>query len=334
MFARLKPKRSSEVSQVAIITEPTKIRGAKDSKSILIAIGGGKGGVGKSFFSSNLGIFLANMGFNTVIIDLDLGAPNVHTTLGEPPPTKNFHDFLFDHTPKLIDTAVSTQFPKLRLISGANDHHELANMSIQHQSRLMSALCDLEVDFTILDLSAGTHTTTMDFFLMAERHIVTVTPDPTSVENAYRFMKSAFFRKITRNERHLQVDEIIAKIMANPAANGVRVPNDLLNLVIKESPEKGQKLKTMIRELSFDLVLNQCRSPKDVQMAQSIATISRKYFGTSVHLLGHMDYDNAVWTALRKRRPLILEYPNSAVYMQLLGIARDIASPYLRKAAI
>ena len=62
------------------------VRGSGVPASIIVAVGGGKGGVGKSFLSTNIGIFLANMGFNTVIVDCDLGAPNVHTCLGEPPP--------------------------------------------------------------------------------------------------------------------------------------------------------------------------------------------------------------------------------------------------------
>src|SRR5262249_32137103 len=163
-----------------------------------------------------------NTGFNTILIDLDLGAPNLHTCLGEPPPKVNFHDLIRGKVDSLSDVAVATQFPKLRLISGANDHQELANISIADQSRLMSSICKLKCDFTIHDLSAGTHTSTLDFFLMAQRHIVALTPDPTSIENAYRFMKAAFFRHIKRYERQLLLEKTIADIMSNTETHEVK----------------------------------------------------------------------------------------------------------------
>ncbi len=310
------------------------IRGSADAESIIIAIGGGKGGVGKSFISSNLGIFLANMGFNTVMLDLDLGAPNLHTTMGEPLPKTNFHDFLRSNEGELEAVSVATQFPKLRLISGANDHQELANITVADQSKLMASIYKINADFTILDLSAGTHTSTLDFFNMAHRHIITLTPDPTSIENAYRFMKAAFYRRIKRFERQLNLEAAVAEIMNNPQTHKVRVPSDLLNTLLQVHPIKGKELTRLMQELHFDLIVNQCRSSKDMQIADSIEAVSKKYFGVPMGVLGHINYDNAVWHSLRKRRALLLEFPNSTIYSQLLSIARDLASPHLKKAVV
>lgn len=312
----------------------TNIRGKARANSIIIAVGGGKGGVGKSFLSSNLGIFLANMGFNTLLVDLDLGAPNLHSCLGEEPPKKNFHQYLSGKVEKLEDVAVATRVPKLRLISGANDHSELANISPLDQSKLQSAIFQLRADFTILDLSAGTHTSTLDFFNMAERHLVTLTPDPTSIENAYRFMKAVFFRKIKRYEQQLGLSDKIAELMANADANKIRFPADLMQLLIKTEPSQGMQLKHMMDTLDFQLVLNQTRSLKDVQLGYSIESVCKKYFGVRSHFLGHLDFDNAAWQSLRKRKPLLLEYPQSPLYSQILGIARDLASPHIKKAVI
>jgi flagellar biosynthesis protein FlhG len=81
-------------------------------------------------------------------------------------------------------------------------------------------------------------------------------------------------------------------------------------------------------------VVNQVRGSKDAQLGHSVATVGKKYFGLPTNVLGHLDYDNAVWHALRKRRPLILEFPHSSLYSQILAIARDLASPHLKKAVI
>jgi len=319
---------------VSVRSIKSSIRGSTRSQSIIVAVGGGKGGVGKSFVSANLGIFLANMGFNTVLIDLDLGAPNLHTCLGEPHPATTYHDFLEGKSESLLDSAMTTQFPKLRLISGGNDHKELANISLNDQSRLMSAIKDLKADFTILDLSAGTHTSTLDFFLMADRHLITLTPDPTSIENAYRFMKAAYFRRIKRYESQLLLEDTVGQLMRESEKYKIKTPSDLMREILKAEPTRGNELHDFIKQLHYDIVLNQAHGTKDLQIGQSIVSVCRKYFGLPVNLLGHIDHDNSVWHALRKRRPVVLEFPSSALYSQVMGIARDLASPHLKKAVV
>ncbi len=310
------------------------VRGSAVAQSVLIAVGGGKGGVGKSFVSSNLAIFLANMGFQTTLVDLDLGAPNLHTCLGEEHPPKNFHDFLRGNIDRIEDAAKTTQFPKLKLISGGNDHSELADLSSEEYGRLMSAIHGINCDFTVLDLSAGTHVSTLDFFLMAERHLVVMTPDPTSIENAYRFMKAAFFRRIKRYEAQVGLKPLISELMAASAENNIRFPSDLMARILEREPAQGKQLMHLMNGLNFNLVLNQTRSNKDIQLGNSIQSVCRRYFGVRTHFLGHLENDNAAWHSLRKRRPLLLEYPQSPLYNGILAIARDLASPHLKKAVV
>ena len=315
-------------------THYTKIRGQAQANSTIIAIGGGKGGVGKSFISSNISIFLANMGFNTLLVDLDLGAPNIHTCLGEPLPQKNFHDLFAGQFSGLSEVVQTTQIPKLKIVTGANDHRDLADITVADKSRLMSEIFNHKSDFIVLDLSAGTHTSTLDFFLMAHHHLITLTPDPTSIENAYRFMKAAFFRKIKRFEQQLGLDSLVLDLMKNAQEKQIKTPADLLRAIEQVDLTRGQKLRELMRDLHFQIILNQTRSIKDLQMGQSIETVCKRYFGVSTEFLGGVEYDNSVWHALRKRKPLLLEYPHSPLYAQLLGIARDIASPHLKKAVI
>jgi flagellar biosynthesis protein FlhG len=310
------------------------IRGSSKAGSVIIAVGGGKGGVGKSFISSNLGIFLANMGFTTTMIDLDLGAPNLHTCLGEEHPKKTFHDFLNGKIDNIEAAAQTTRFPKLRLISGANDHSELANISMDHQSQLLSAVYRIESDFTILDLAAGTHTSTLDFFLMAQRHLVVLTPDPTSIENAYRFMKAAYFRKIKRYELQLGLREYIAEIMSNTDKYKIRYPSDLIGKIVEVDAVRGSQLSHNMSSLDFNLILSQTRSRKDITLGDSIRSVCNRYFGVPTNFLGYIEYDDAVWHSLRKRRPLLLEFPHSPLYAQILSIARDLASPHIKRAVV
>lgn len=310
------------------------LRGMVHSEAKIISVGGGKGGVGKSFFSSGMAIFLANLGFDTLLVDLDLGAANLHTCIGEEASSLSISDFLSGRVSDFESLAIKTRHPNLRLISGSSDAFDMANISEDQKSQLMSSIFRAKADFIILDLSAGTHSTTLDLFLMATHQLVTVTPDPSSVENAYRFIKSAFFRKIKRYEFQLGLSSLINQVMANKAQNGIRSPVDLLYYVSKQDPENGDRLKALMESMTIKIVLNQVRTMSDVSLGPSIESVCRKYFGISAEYLGHIDYDNAVWQSLRKKKHLLLEYPHSRIYAQLLGIARSIAGSRKHKAVV
>src|SRR5437016_1489224 len=87
----------------------------------VVAIGGGKGGIGKSLLTANLGIFLATLGKKVIVVDAALGMPNLHLFCGVPRPSRTLAECLVEHGPRLADLAVSTPVPGMRLIAGAAD---------------------------------------------------------------------------------------------------------------------------------------------------------------------------------------------------------------------
>ena len=92
-----------------------------------------------------------------------------------------------------------------------------------------------------------------------------------------------------------------------------------------------------MRELeSFELgiILNQVRSGRDIDVGKGVASISRNYFGIPVRYLGHVAHDNAVWQALRKKRPLLIDYPASPINNQFFAIAKLILGPKAKKAVV
>src|SRR5512133_2302408 len=74
------------------LAEPAK--GMASPVSQIWPIGGGKGGTGKSFFTGSLGYLLAKQGYRTLLIDVDLGAANLHTIVGVPNPSRCLSDFI------------------------------------------------------------------------------------------------------------------------------------------------------------------------------------------------------------------------------------------------
>src|SRR3569833_2571519 len=85
----------------------------------IVAVGGGKGGVGKSLVSTNLAVALARTGAKVVMLDADLGAPNLHTMFGIMRPQRTVEDFLSGRSATLDEVALATPIPGLRLIAGA-----------------------------------------------------------------------------------------------------------------------------------------------------------------------------------------------------------------------
>ena len=295
--------------------------------STIIAVGAGKGGVGKSFVSSSLAIFLAQLGHSTTLIDLDLGAANLHTWLGQGLPPRSVNEFLKDPTMSLEDLCVPTMWSKLRFISGMSDQIMPADINDYSRARLMSAIYRMPSDFIILDLSAGTHLSTLDFFLMAEHNLVLFTPEPSSVENAYRFMKAAFYRKLKRYEYELQIKEQLEMFLAGPSTSGVRSPAEFLRRVCATDPVISHRVGNVMKQLDFRIVLNQVRTAQDATLGPAIQSVSHKHFGLPCHLVATLDYDNAVWQSLRQKHHLLMANRQSHLYAQLMGMARRLSSP-------
>lgn len=309
-------------------------RGHTSSGSTIVAVGGGKGGVGKSFVSSSLGIFLSHLGFKTTLIDLDLGAANLHTTLGVPLSPKGINEFISDANMQLGEIMQETPWPRLKLVSGSSETLNVANIDDTQRSRVMSAIFRNPCDFTVIDLSAGTHTATLDFFLMAHHKLVVVTPDPSSIENAYRFLKCSFFRKLRRYEHQLRLTSQIDALMANRESLNIRNPAQLIQFIVKQEPVLGPKLKNLMSNIGFQLVLNQARTRQEAEMGYSLQSVCHKYFGFPCPFVGALDYDNAVWQSLRQRHHLLSSNRQSHLYGQLMSLARKIAKSQELQAVV
>ena len=65
-----------------------------------------------------------------------------------------------------------------------------------------------------------------------------------------------------------------------------------------------------MRRFRPKLAVNQVRSGADASVGQQVGLTVRKYFGIDLQFVGYLEYDDIVWRAVRKRRPLLLEYPS------------------------
>ena len=276
------------------------------------AIGAGKGGVGKSLATSNLAICLALMGYRVIAIDLDLGGANLHTMLGIPIPEKTLSDCLMKNINSLEELIIPTPIKNLSLVSGAQDTMGIANLKQMQKAKILSKIREMDADFVLLDLGAGTTFNTLDFFISADEGILVVLPEPTSIENTYRFIKSVYHRKLKTIEEFLEIGPLIDQVM-NARLTQNSVPADLIKWVQEFNPSIGQKLQREISQLNPHLIVNQVRTQADINIGLSMKIICKRYFGITMDYAGHLEYDATVWQSVKKRRPLLMEFPNSSL---------------------
>jgi flagellar biosynthesis protein FlhG len=296
---------------------------ARPQKEI-IAVGGGKGGIGKSLISSNLAVHLSQQGKKVVLLDADLGGANLHTCLGMPLPKSTLSDFVNRRVPDLTHVITPTGFPNLGLISGALDVLGAANPKYTEKLRLLREIARLDVDCVIIDLGGGTGFNILDFFLIADHGILAVVPEPTSIENAYRFIKAACYRRLKMLEVEWNLKPVVEEAMSERDTRGLKTPADLLAYVEKKEPEAGARLRAELDRFPLYLIVNQARTPEEHQLGKSIADACRRYFGIRMKYLGAIPYDDAVWQAVRRRRPVVVDSPTAKASEQIRQIAATL----------
>jgi len=274
----------------------------------IVAVGGGKGGIGKSMISANLGIELARRGKRVVMVDADLGGANLHTTLGIDVPKRTLTDFIERRVAKIDDVVTATGIEHLGLISGALDHLDAANPRYAQKMRFLRHVQQMDVDFAILDLGAGTHTNVLDFFLVSDHGVLVLVPEPTAVENAYRFVKAAFWRRMRNVAQVFGYDALIQAVMAS---GSYRSPVDLIAAVGERDPEAARNLNRQLESFRPRLVVNQTRTAQEGDVGRAVVAAWRKYFGLEMDYLGHIPHDGEMWRTVRARRPLLLERPEA-----------------------
>src|SRR6204780_5798387 len=131
----------------------------------VVAIGGGKGGVGKSLVAANVGIFLATLGKKVILVDGAFGAPNLHICAGVPRPSRSLSEALAAGGPPLADLAVATHVPGVRLIGGVYDPPWVANPSPQNIQTIAEQLHTRPADWGVVGLGPGLGTPTLGLVL-------------------------------------------------------------------------------------------------------------------------------------------------------------------------
>jgi flagellar biosynthesis protein FlhG len=153
-----------------------------------IAVTGGKGGVGKTNISVNLGVAAAEMGQKVMLLDADLGLANIDVVLGLHPKYDLSHVMRGERS---LDEILIEGPAGMKVIPGASGLQSLAELSPAEHTGLIRAFSELAADteLLIVDTAAGISDTVLSFSRAAHEIVVVVCDEPASITDAYAIIK-------------------------------------------------------------------------------------------------------------------------------------------------
>ena len=274
------------------------------------AVGGGKGGTGKTLIASNMAVALAKRGQRVLLVDLDLGGANLHTCLGLDRPRYTLGEFLAGGKQDISGFMEESGVANLFLVSGTLDYPG-RGLSVKDLNRLRLALRRVGMDYVILDIGSGSSQTVMDLFLLGEMGVYVIVPEPTSIENTYRFLKEALYWMLLKGSRKRSVKEAVHRAFhVQRVEDFIPVPQ-LLKQIGQNEPMASRALRARMDEFFVRLVLNQVRRFEDVEVGFAVRSAVHKYFGIKVDFVGYINFDDRVIQCVRLRKALLQYFPES-----------------------
>jgi len=300
---------------------------------IIISIGGGKGGVGNSTVTANIGTSLSQKGFSVGFIDADLGGANLHLCLGVRRPRAGLQDFIKGNCKSLNEVAVSTLVERSWLISGASDILELANPNFAQKQKIINNLKKLDADYILVDLGAGSSFHVTDFFAAFPYGIVVTDGLPTSIENAYGYLKNGILRGIVRLfAGKTELQNRIRNFSDPQIKKEFTTVNDLLNNLKNDYPQEVVLIKEWLHKRRSFLVLNMVKNADDIKIGIRFAEMVKKYLSINLYYIGYIMFAPEVRASIKEMRPFMLkEEPSKirdcfeAVSQNLIAITRESA---------
>ena len=157
------------------------------SRTRIITVASGKGGVGKTNLSTNLALAYAKLGKKVILMDADLGLANVNVVLGIIPKYNLYHLIRKQKTMK--DIIMDTYYG-IKIVAVASGFSKIANLSDEERNNFIKELTELSnADIIIIDTSAGVSNNVLSFIAAADEAIIVTTPEPTAITDAYGIIK-------------------------------------------------------------------------------------------------------------------------------------------------
>ena len=297
-----------------------------------IAVGGGRGGVGKSLVATNLAVYFAQLGKAVILVDADASGSNLHSHFGVK--AASIEPDITEGGPLAARQAlVATSVPGLSLLPFA---HDAVSPSVSRRAgrkmRWLGALRALPADYLVVDVGPGHGDTAVDLMLAADVAVAVAVPEPPAVEATYRFLRAAFRRKL---RRMVTRDKLRSSILERALAElgALRAPIELVHKLAKMDKQLAELAWAQALALRVQLVINQTRVRTDVELGSWMSGLISRHYGVGLDELGHIEHDDTVWLTVRRNKPLLVDSPTSKSARNIERIARRVVALAATKPA-
>ncbi|HPY88074.1 MAG TPA: P-loop NTPase [Spirochaetota bacterium] len=271
----------------------------------IIPVASGKGGVGKTFFVTNLSILLAQKGQRVVAVDLDLGGSNLHTMLGIKNDLYGIGHYIYDKTLPFDKIIHRTEFDNLKFIPGDALFVGAANIPYFRKKKILSEISKIDADWVILDLGSGSTLNTIDFFLASNCGILVTTPELTAVLNLYSFLKNSFYRYIFNGlKKNAEVRDRLVEAVKTRLEKENTTFCELLKIIKKDFPEEEKRIDDLVNNFFPKLLLNMGNNERDIAFGENLRKIIKKNMGLEVEYLGLLPEEHQARRYVIARKPL------------------------------
>ena len=284
----------------------------------VLAVGGGRGGVGKSTLAVNLAVYFAQLGRSVILVDADPAGAELHTHLGLSP--ELFDPGIDDNIDAELRT-VPTPVPGLLLMPQLYTTGSTIPVRPGRKAQWAKRLRMQEADYVILDLGSGTAPPTLDLFLSADIGICVSAPEPPSIEATYRFTRAIFLRRLRRTLikdrfKLRMVDRVLAELPPLPS------PLNVVHALARYETTLAEMAASELGRLRPRLVVNGIRLRQDNELGPAICEMALRYLGVRMDYLGQVEQDDSVWLSIVRKRPILIDSPTSKSARHIERIAR------------
>lgn len=280
-----------------------KIPGKDDTAKRVITVGGGKGGVGKSIVASNLALAIAQTGSRVVLVDCDLGAANQHVLFGIDRPKPGIQGLL-DHKIESLDQGLTpTPHPNLHLVAGTGASVGAANINHGEKQRIIRRIRAITADVILIDVGAGVSFNVLDFFEQGAQRLLVVTPQVTSIQTAYSFLKGAVMRTLQHHAEKSAELELLAP--AAKSGENEKV-SQILARVRDQSPALAEAIDKILVRFGAQIVGNQVFETGQAGIFHAITRMIQDFLGITVPILGTVRASRRIRESVNLRKPMML----------------------------
>jgi flagellar biosynthesis protein FlhG len=199
------------------------LRHINKTKTRILTVASGKGGVGKTNLAVNMALAYARIGKKVIVMDADLGLANVNVMLKLIPKWNLYHVIRKQRTMREI--IIETDYG-IGIVAGASGFSKIANLTESERTNFIDELNTLaNADIIIIDTSAGVSSNVMDFIATADEALIITTPEPTAITDAYGIIKI-----IATEIEHLEIGIKLVINRVRNAADAAKVADRMMSI--------------------------------------------------------------------------------------------------------